>query len=142
VKESVAQSTLWQPRAGPTWQVHMIEERKLEDESRWLNLGWPDDTHYFSMLEPSPLKPSRISRFPEKYKIISFNIHVTSHKLVIGRETYSILEFFGDIGGLTDFFCKVGRYFFQRISTLKMFTMIASGFYSWQSTKEEHEKFS
>jgi hypothetical protein len=139
VNESYAHATLFKPDEGPVWQIHTLQENRLEDESELINFGVPEESTFISVLEPDELKPSRMNKFPENYKFISFNIHVSWQRLVIGRETYGLLDFFGDVGGLFDFFCQVGKLVFSRTASLKMYTIIATGFYSWTHDNSEHK---
>jgi len=94
-------------------------------------LGRPINSNFLTVKEPTELQPSKLNQFPTEYKFISYNIHVASEQRTYQRQTYGLLEFFGDVGGLLDFFVSVGRFLFSPIARLKMFTLIGTGFYSW-----------
>ena len=45
------------------------------------------------------------------YKFVSVEIDLDMRKLVITRQTYDLLSWLGDIGGLTDAFLLIGKFF-------------------------------
>jgi hypothetical protein len=83
VNESYAHSTLFKVNDGPQWQIHPLQGNRLEDESRLINLGEPEETTFFAILEPGENRPSMIKDFPEYYKFMSFNIHASRTLVVV-----------------------------------------------------------
>ena len=55
-----------------------------------------------------------------KYKVVSLYIALTLDQIVIERQTYNILEWLGDVGGLFDMLRLLGKFF---ISPLAAFAL-------------------
>ncbi len=58
---------------------------------------------------------------------------------VVARETYSLFELFGDVGGLVEFLKILGP-FVAVFSEMKMTSLVANRLYYWPKTKEFHDK--
>jgi hypothetical protein len=58
---------------------------------------------------------------------------MSNFKEVIYRETYDILEWFGDIGGLSGILFSIGAFLCSRFSELKLTTILANSFYKWHA---------
>ena len=58
--------------------------------------------------EPSTLTPSSWINYPTHYKFIALGFYVDSSHNVITRQTYDILTFLSDLGGLQQTFITFG----------------------------------
>jgi hypothetical protein len=79
----------------PTWVNGFIEQSRFEDESKLINLGFPEETDLHNINIDGGIYPSSNSS-----KIISLQLQAADTVKVTSRETYSILPYCGDIGGL------------------------------------------
>ena len=61
----------------------------------------PDDIFLSFFEERGPLA-STWKSYPHKYKFVGVDLSVSTDLLVVERQTYSALEFVGDLGGLLD----------------------------------------
>ncbi len=50
----------------------------------------------------APPAPSGWTTYPGQYKFISIAFYLSANSLLTQRETYSFLEYLGDISGLND----------------------------------------
>ena len=71
-----------------------------------------------------------MTRYPTKenpdgvYKFVSFDIYVTLDALVTERESYSLLEWLGDIGGLLDALQYIGRFLVGPVAAFSLKTQL------------------
>lgn len=90
-----------------------IDHYELEDETDLVNLGFVSQKE-FSMMSFDEPQQSTDRKWPTKddpdhfYKFSSFWIERGSKATTIERETYSALEWLGDIGGLYDGLLIIG----------------------------------
>jgi hypothetical protein len=88
----------------PTWSQSMISQEELEDESELLNLGFAHIYNTINLVLDKTKNTSVWTDYPTRYKFHSIDFYVSDLKKLIQRETYSLLDLFGDIGGLVEFF--------------------------------------
>jgi hypothetical protein len=97
----------------PTFINGYIHKNELEDEWHMLRLGQDPDTWAYSEITMGLSSPSSNRTYiPDKndkinYKFISFDLFISLNKKTIERESYQVLDFLGDVGGLLDL-CKLG----------------------------------
>ena len=63
------------------------------------------------------------------YKFVSFDLYVTLDSLVTERESYSVLEWLGDIGGLLDALQYIGHFLVGPIATYSLKTLLLSSIF-------------
>lgn len=91
----------------PSWVLTYFETWKLQDETSFFQFGQSDEIS-FTKLNYFETKPSSLTSWPtlenprNTYKIGSIWLEMSPHVFVIERQTYSFLEWLGDIGGLFD----------------------------------------
>jgi hypothetical protein len=90
----------------------------------------------FQTLTLSTLKPSAWTCFPGKYKFISVAFFFSANKHVTQRATYSLLELFGDIGGLIEFLFFSSRFMFLYLGQIKIGVILASRLFHIEEKKE------
>ena len=85
----------------------------LADETGFLQWGIADEEEFTTVQFDAPA-PSFLSKWPDKkgsdngYKVISSFVTLSMDQNVIERQTYSILEWLGDVGGLFDMLTLIG----------------------------------
>ena len=92
----------------PTFfQLH-IQTNKLEDETALINFMQDEQTFYGIANKNFNLQDSAWDHFPttekpfNQYKYLSFDLQLNKSLHQISRQTYSLLEWLGDCGGLMD----------------------------------------
>ena len=55
---------------------------------------------------------------------------------VTARETYSLFNLFGDLGGLFEFFLIIGGFIVQNFSNMKLNSLLANRLYYWPKSEE------
>ena len=76
-------------------------ETLLEDESAFLQLGQTSESKFYDFtLSTSQL--TSWNKFPSKMKYADVEIFLDHNKTIWSRQTYSLLDFLGDLGGLFD----------------------------------------
>ena len=91
-----------------------MHKQVLIDETKMLNLGFADVTEFVQITKKQGTSYSSVSEWPSEekqsiYKLNSFIINLSQDHTVIERQTYSLLEWIGDIGGLFDGLLLLGR---------------------------------
>ena len=113
----------------------------LEDESSYLQYGQETETEYFSFTKSSPM-PSSWIYFPTaeepstRYKYISVEINMSIDLISWERQTYSLLDWLGDLGGLYDALYLI---FAALISPITMFTLhstLLTSFFRYRTSNE------
>ncbi len=80
---------------------------EVADESQTVQLGISEDLMFYQFSHNSPVASSW-NKYPTKenpssrYKFTSVEIILHPDKLVSNRQTYSLLDWLGDMGGLFD----------------------------------------
>ena len=78
-----------------------------------MQMGFSEDFTFIEYSHTLPI-PSSWNKYPtkenpsRKYKFTSWELNLSGDKKVINRETYSLLDLLGDVGGLIEalrFFC-------------------------------------
>ena len=85
----------------------LTQRNELEDETDFLQVGQTDQRTYYTvgMLDP---KPTGWVNFPDEsqpdnyFKYASYEFELNLDVMQWSRQTYSVLDFLGDIGGLYD----------------------------------------
>lgn len=91
----------------PTFLSGMLRKSLLEDEVSFLQYGQEEHYEFYNYELPIP-KPSSWSNYPSEenplafYKFGSVEINLSQDLIIWQRETYSILDLVGDVGGLFD----------------------------------------
>lgn len=86
----------------------------LEDESDYLQIGQSDESNFHTFETTAP-QPTSWTDFPTKeepdkyFKYASFDIVLNQDVVVWSRQTYSTLDFLGDLGGLFDALKLIGE---------------------------------
>ena len=85
--------------------------------------------------------PSSWTKYPHKYKFTSVEFAVSDTISVTNRETYSLLQYLGDIGGLVEFlFLSIGL-LIHSFGSINLKNIVAKKLYSWISpTTKKRQK--
>ena len=78
-----------------------MKENQVEDESAFLQLGQQEEYEFYQFTMDQPT-PSSWTHFPTRYKFLSFEMNMHRDRIKLNRQTYSLLDWLGDLGGLTD----------------------------------------
>ena len=85
----------------------MVQRNVLGDESQVLQFGYEVETEFYTYLNKMP-EPSAWNKFPTtekpltRYKFTSVEVNFSLDEGTIQRQTYSMLDWLGDMGGLLD----------------------------------------
>ena len=76
------------------------------------------------------------------YKFVSVELNLDKQRLVIMRETYDVLSFLGDVGGLTDCLLLIGKIILKPFTSYSLQTFLLSGLFRMQplNTHNEYQK--
>ena len=80
----------------------------MEDESDYLQFGYTEDKIFYGVDYSNLPEPSAWNRFPtaqdpsQRYKFTSIELNFSQDLQTINRQTYSVLDWLGDMGGLID----------------------------------------
>ena len=98
-----------------------LNKNQLEDETNWLQYGQEDLYEYHNLSMSLPIASSWIywptkEEPTRKFKYASFEINMSLNLAHWQRETYSILDWLGDLGGLYDALFIICRFLLTPIS--------------------------
>jgi hypothetical protein len=112
----------------------------LEDETSFVNLGLSEVNREALSLTMGPTFPSAFASYPDAYKFIGLTINVDDTKNLIQRETYSLLEFLGDIGGLYEFLYLFTYSLVKLFTSMKFISIFANKMFEWNEP-DSFDKF-
>jgi len=75
--------------------------------------------------------------YPDKYKITGIEIMFSYDIIDYNRQTYSVLEFLGDLGGLYDALYYLGHFIVAHYATRALDTSILSGIFKKRKAVDE-----
>ena len=85
-----------------------LKDQILEDDTGLLQVVEPEETEFRSLRVDKPVITSTWTTFPTeedpfaKYKFLSFSIERDYDVIKTSRQTYGLLDWLGDLGGLRD----------------------------------------
>jgi hypothetical protein len=109
----------------------------LEDETEIVQSGLSHDTEFYEYGSGTP-HPSSWNKYPteenpsRRYKFISLDLVVGSDKLIINRETYALLDWLGDLGGLFDALFLLCGAFAGPVANFRMRATLFSKFFRFK----------
>ena len=115
----------------PVWFKSFLQKNQFQDESSFLNLGYSKDKEILNTLMSTDLQKSFWTNYPNRYKFVSYQIQVSDIVKVTNRETYSLLEFLGDIGGLYEFLYLFGAFFAASFGKMNFKALLVNVLYTW-----------
>ena len=122
----------------------MLRQNVLEDETGILQYGVEDELEYFSFVTRSPAA-SAWNKFPTKeepltrYKFTSLEIIHSPDYLVTSRQTYSLLDWLGDLGGLLDALRYIGMLFMAPVSSWALRSTLMSKLFLFRASDREEK---
>lgn len=99
----------------PSWLPLFVERNLVEDEAGLLQYGDYELEDYYRLNFNTPL-PSWMDHWPTEenpdnlYKFAAVWIEVSQDEFMTERDTYSLLEWLGDVGGLFDMLKLIGSW--------------------------------
>ena len=127
----------------PTWLETAIQFNELQDETEFLQYGQEDKVEYLTF-EKKSLHASSWVDHPSVnatglYKFVSVELNLDQQRLVIMRETYDILSWLGDVGGLTDCLLLIGKFILKPFTSYSLQTFLLSGLFRMQPLNTHNE---
>jgi len=81
--------------------MYFLNLDEIEDETDFVQFGQSENFSYFS-LKFQEGSVSSWTSYPDHYKFVSVDIELNLHSMQTNRVTYSVLDLFGDSGGLLE----------------------------------------
>lgn len=106
-----------------------VRQNVIEDETNYLISIDAVETNYLSM-EKGNKHVDAWARYPENWKISNFWITTAPERYIISRQTYSLFDLFGDVGGALQLIQIFVGAFVSQISGFNLTSMIANRFYT------------
>ena len=134
------QSFIWHQQMDeklPSWLRSRIEINELEDESDMFQYGEYDSTEFYEYSRDIA-QPSSWNKFPtsenpsRRYKFASLDLIVGPDKMIISRDTYALLDYLGDLGGLFDALFFIFSSIAAPVATFNMKATILSHFFRFK----------
>ena len=115
-----------------------IHVNEVEEEIDYLQIGQTEEHTFYGWSHEEP-GISSYNTFPE-YKFMSIEIYHHNDKLMIDRSTYSILECFGDIGGLIEFTYYIRYFLLLPFTKFTLSSTLLSSLFDERYYKRENKK--
>ena len=115
----------------PTFFTFNLQTRLLQDETNVVNLFEQQTTFYGLRDEFFRLQDSAWDQFPssdkpfDKYKYVSFDLRLVKDLQQISRQTYGLLEWLGDCGGLIDALTLIAKLIINPFSVFTLWQKLA-----------------
>ena len=109
----------------PNYIPTQIQRNLISDETQFIQFGLQDEEKFQNIVTEDP-RPSQWADLPtmdqpnSKYKITSLDIFLSMDQEVIERQTYSLLEWLGDCGGLFDALRIIGVLIIWPLNNFKL----------------------
>ena len=109
----------------PSWLNGKLSANLLNDEADYLQWGQESEQTFFSFKMPPPL-PSSWIYYPteenpsNKFKFATIEINFNLDQMVWNRQTYALLDWLGDLGGLYDALQHICRVMIGPISAFTL----------------------
>lgn len=111
-----------------------VKRKVVQDNTDYLQFGQNKDTEFWDF-ETVKSTISAYNNFESKYKIIGIQIQTSFAQMTYQRQTYDILNFLGDIGGLDSILTSIAILLMNHYSTLKMKSHLLTKLYK-KSTED------
>ena len=110
----------------PSWAGGFIQQNLLVDQTDFFRWGEGEVEKSFNTIKWDLPVPSSMTIYPSKekpdgqYKFCGFNLLISVDSQITERETYQLLEWMGDIGGLLDALLYLGRIIIAPITSYSL----------------------
>ena len=113
----------------------------LNDETQFFQFGYSEDRNFYSYQSTLPVA-SAWNKFPtledplSRYKFTSVEVNFSPDQQLVTRQTYSILDWLGDMGGLLDALYLIGMIIMSPISNFALKTELLSSMFRYRGSEE------
>ena len=117
---------------------------RLEDETDYLQYGQSSESEFYGYTLSESL-PSSWIVFPTaenpstRYKFLSIEYNMSLDVQNWNRQTYSLLDWLGDLGGLLDVLLHMGRIMVFPISSFTLKKLLMSSFFHYKFSSLENK---
>lgn len=121
----------------PSWISLLLDRNILEDESVLVQYGQETETEFLT-IEMKETQPSSWIYFPTEenpsllYKFLSVEINLSPDLMLWERQTYSLLDFLGDLGGLYDALFLIVKVFVSPLSIFALNSTLLANFFRFR----------
>ena len=138
-----ARSRIWTrqiDQTKPTWLNGELAVSQLEDEIDYLQYGQSTESEFYGFTLSESI-PSAWINFPTaenpsaKFKYVSIEFNMSYDVLKWNRQTYSLLDWLGDLGGLLDILLHIGRILVLPISSFTLKQTLMSALFRFKHSK-------
>lgn len=126
----------------PNWINTLVQRNMLYDETQLLQFGYASESPFYSYTSKFP-QPSAWNKFPtaespkERYKFTSVEVNFSLDTQHINRQTYNILDWLGDMGGLLDSLYMITAVIIYPISQFALKTKLLSQLFRYKGGRDE-----
>ena len=120
----------------------MIQKNILNDETDAFNYGNVNEREFHTYLNKDP-EPSAWNKFPTvenpltRYKFTSVEVNHSADRQTIGRQTYSILDWLGDMGGLVDALYYITKLLIHPLAAVALKTELLTSLFRFRESDEK-----
>ena len=86
----------------PNWNEVLFTETEFNDLASFVQYGQPFTQYLLHDMKIAKTHVSYFTNYPNRYKFSSLTLRLNEDQKIINRQTYDILTWLGDLGGLND----------------------------------------
>ena len=121
----------------PSFLRMFLDTNMLEDESSYMQYGQSIETEYFTWAV-GQIQPSSWIYFPTEknpstlFKYVSVEVNMSLHLMLWERQTYSLLDWLGHLGGLYDALFHLAKVLISPISVFAVNSTLLSNLFRFK----------
>ena len=120
----------------PHYFEFFFQMNHLEDETDYFQYGQQSEVDFYNLVHTAAIKSSNTDWPAEddpesKYKFYGVDFYLSQDLNVVDRQTYNVLEWIGDIGGLLDGLKLLGQFLVGPASAFAIKAKLLTSFFSY-----------
>ena len=120
--------------------VKSFQQHKIESDESFVNFGLSDPTEYIFYSLEDAYKPKTRSKYTEPSFVFGYRFGISPDLIKRTRSIYTVLDWLGDVGGLTDALIYIGKALMMIFPGGSFATFLASKlFYSSAAADSDEE---
>ena len=118
-----------------------MQKNELSDETQIFQFGYSEDRNFYSFFSKVP-EASAWNNFPteknplSRYKFSSIEVNFSADQQRVNRQTYSLLDWLGDMGGLLDALYLIGMMIMSPFAEWALKTELLSSIFRFRGSEE------
>ena len=121
----------------PLYVENYVNQDVLDDETDYLQFGQSYERNYTSFSMSPNLLASSYNKFPYEFKFLGTEISINMDIGITERQTYGVLDYLGDLGGLVEILKLSVGYMLYKFSTMRLNGLMLNRLYHVSSMDKD-----